>query len=100
MKLADPQKFWSRVDKDGDMSSSRSSSTRPLIGAPLCRYGAHEPVEKGTDRIYWEDLSEECLEYVGSLPDFMLLRLELECPKRLDQTAKEAVTTGCQEGST
>ncbi len=71
----------------------------PLIGAPLCRYGAHEPVEKGTDRIYWQDLSEECLEYVGSLPDFMLLRLELECPKRLDQTAKEAVTTGCQEGS-
>lgn len=53
----------------------------PLIGAPLCRK-AHDSVEAGSDRIWWEDLSDECLEYVSSLPDFMLLRLELECPKR------------------
>lgn len=54
----------------------------PLIGAPLCRK-AHDAIEAGSDRIYWEDLSEECLEYVSCLPDFMLLRLERECPKRL-----------------
>lgn len=54
----------------------------PRIGAPLCRYGSHEPVEKGQARIYWEDLSEECIEYVGSLPDFMLIELERQCPKR------------------
>jgi len=53
----------------------------PLIGAPLCRK-AHDAVEAGSDHIYWEDLSEECLEYVSGLPDFMLLRLERECPKR------------------
>jgi hypothetical protein len=53
----------------------------PLIGAPLCRK-AHDAIEAGSDHIYWEDLSEECLEYVSGLPDFMLLRLERECPKR------------------
>jgi hypothetical protein len=54
----------------------------PKIGAPLCRYGAHEPIERKQTRIYWEDLSEECIEYVGSLPDFMLIELERQCPKR------------------
>lgn len=53
----------------------------PKIGAPLCRK-AHDRIESGADRIYFEDLSDECLEYVGSLPDFMLMRLELKCPKR------------------
>lgn len=53
----------------------------PKIGAPLCRK-AHDQITLGADRIYFEDLSEECLEYVGSLPDFMLMRLELEAPKR------------------
>ncbi len=53
----------------------------PLIGAPLCR-GAHDAIERGSERIYWEDLTEEALEYVSGLPDFMLLRLEGECPKR------------------
>jgi hypothetical protein len=56
----------------------------PAIGAPLCRYGAHESVEKKLDRIYWEDLSEECIEYVGTLPDFVLIELERQCPKRPD----------------
>jgi hypothetical protein len=53
----------------------------PKIGAPLCRK-AHDRIEAGFDRIYWEDLTEECVEYVFSLPDFMALRLEEECPKR------------------
>jgi hypothetical protein len=57
----------------------------PLIGAPLCRK-AHDAVEAGSDRIYWQDLTDECLEYVGSLPDFMLLRLERECLKRPEQS--------------
>lgn len=53
----------------------------PLIGAPLCR-AAHEAVERGGDRIYWEELSEECIRFVAGLPEFMTLRLEEECPKR------------------
>jgi hypothetical protein len=53
----------------------------PLIGAPICRK-AHEAVESGNDKIYWQDLTEECLEYVGSLPESVLVRLEIECPKR------------------
>lgn len=57
----------------------------PHIGAPLCRYDAHESVELGNDRIYWEDLSPECLELVSSLPDFVLIELERKCPKRQQQ---------------
>jgi hypothetical protein len=53
----------------------------PKIGAPLCRK-AHDRIESGADRIYWSDLTDECIEYVGSLPDFVLLRLEEESPKR------------------
>lgn len=53
----------------------------PLIGAPLCRK-AHDSIERGFDRIYWQDLSDECIEYVSSLPDFMLIELERKCPKR------------------
>jgi hypothetical protein len=53
----------------------------PKIGAPLCRK-AHDAIEAKADRIYWEDLSDECLEYVGSLPDFCLIELERLCPKR------------------
>jgi hypothetical protein len=55
----------------------------PAIGAPLCRYAAHESVEKKLERIYWEDLSDRCIEYVGSLPDFCLIELERQCPKRI-----------------
>jgi hypothetical protein len=53
----------------------------PKIGAPLCRK-AHDAIESGRDRICWEDLSDDCIEYVSSLPDFVLMRLELESPKR------------------
>lgn len=53
----------------------------PLIGAPLCR-AAHDAVERGAERIYFEELSAECVEFVGSLPDFVLLRLEDDCPHR------------------
>ena len=55
----------------------------PLIGAPLCR-AAHDAVERGTDRIYWDELSPECIQFASppSLPEFMALRLEKECPKR------------------
>jgi len=60
----------------------------PLIGAPLCRK-AHDAIESGADRIYWEDLSPECLEYVGSLPEAVQMRLELECPKRPTQRQTE-----------
>jgi hypothetical protein len=58
----------------------------PLIGAPLCRK-AHDAITAKTDRIYWEDLTPECIEYVGSLPDFLLLRLEEECAKRAKRAA-------------
>lgn len=64
----------------------------PKIGAPLCRK-AHDRIEAGSDRIYWEDLSEECIEYVGSLPDFVLIRLERECPKRPVATAAASPET-------
>lgn len=57
----------------------------PLIGAPLCRK-AHDAITSKSDRIYWQDLTDECLEYVGSLPDFMLLRLERECLKRPERS--------------
>lgn len=53
----------------------------PQIGAPLCRR-AHEQVTRKMDYVYFDELSEECLELVASLPDFMLLRLEIESPKR------------------
>jgi hypothetical protein len=52
----------------------------PLLGAPLCRRG-HEEIEARTEFIYWDELEPELIEYVGSLPDFVLMRLELECPK-------------------
>lgn len=52
----------------------------PKIGAPLCRK-AHDRIESGADQIYWEDLTDDCIEYVFSLPDFVALRLEEECPK-------------------
>jgi hypothetical protein len=54
----------------------------PRIGAPLCRYGAHDPVTHRTAFVYREDLSHECLDFVTSLPSFVLLRLEEECPRR------------------
>lgn len=57
----------------------------PLIGASLCRK-AHDAIEAKQDRIYWEDLTPECIEYVGSLPDFVLIELERQCPKRPDPT--------------
>lgn len=53
----------------------------PLIGAPLCRR-AHNEIEARNEFIYWDELSDECLEYVSTLPDFFMLRLELESPKR------------------
>ena len=53
----------------------------PLIGASLCRQG-HDEIEGRRTFIYWDELTEECLEWVGSQPDFMLLRLEEMCPKR------------------
>lgn len=61
----------------------------PKIGAPICRK-AHDRIEAGFDRIYWQDLTDEAIEYVGSLPDFMLLRLEEECPKRPADSTKAA----------
>jgi hypothetical protein len=53
----------------------------PLIGAPLCRK-AHDAIEAKQDRIYFEDLTPECIEYIGTLPDFVLIELERQCPKR------------------
>jgi hypothetical protein len=65
----------------------------PLIGAPLCRK-AHDAIEAKNDRIYWQDLSPECIEYVGTLPDFVLIELERQCPKRVTEQTKELVTDG------
>lgn len=62
----------------------------PKLGAPICRK-AHEAIESGKDRIYFEDLSDACLEYVSTLPDFVLIRLENECPKREPVTHREEV---------
>lgn len=77
----------------------------PHIGAPLCRV-AHEQVTRRSEYVYWHELSEECLELVGSLPDFMLLRLEAESPKRklpsspdLPTNNGEAALTGSQKAS-
>jgi hypothetical protein len=57
----------------------------PKIGAPLCRK-AHDRIESGADRIYWDDLTDECIDHVFSLPDFVALRLEEDCPKRDPET--------------
>jgi hypothetical protein len=53
----------------------------PHIGAPLCRR-AHELVTVKAEYVYWDELSPECLDFVSSLPDFVLMRLEKESPKR------------------
>lgn len=53
----------------------------PLIGAPLCR-SAHNAVEARADFIYRDELSPECLRFVASLPSFVLIRLEEQCPSR------------------
>lgn len=66
------------------------------IGSPLCRYNAHDSVTRKATRIYWDELTEECVEfcrevdqrYLGQLTpagirrQSMLVRLERECPKR------------------
>lgn len=68
----------------------------PRIGAPLCRYAAHDPITRKVARIYWDELTEECIEFcrevdgrylnlktpAGIRRQSMLIRLEQECPKR------------------
>jgi hypothetical protein len=61
----------------------------PKLGAPLCRK-AHDAIEAGNERIYWEDLTDEAIEYAGSVHDSVLMRLENECPKRSATTAEAA----------
>lgn len=62
----------------------------PILGAPLCRYGAHEPVTRRMARIYFDeldqDLIDECqrIDERYALPSrpSLLARLEIECPNR------------------
>lgn len=68
----------------------------PRIGSPLCRYGAHDPITRKATRIYWDELTDECIELcrevdqkyldrptsAGIRRQSMLARLEHECPKR------------------
>jgi hypothetical protein len=62
----------------------------PILGAPLCRYGAHEPVTRRMACIYFDELDEdliaECrrIDERYALPSrpSLLARLEIECPKR------------------
>jgi hypothetical protein len=76
-----PKQFIRRRLSDWPEDELLAVLFNPLIGAPLCR-AAHEAVEARTDFIHWDELNPECITYVSSLPDFMLLRLEEECPKR------------------
>jgi hypothetical protein len=61
-----------------------------IIGCPLCRYGAHEPVTRKTARIYFDELDPDLIDFcirideryaLPSRPS-ILARLEIECPKR------------------
>lgn len=68
----------------------------PRIGSPLCRYTAHDAITRKATHIYWDELTEDCIEfcrevdarYLGQLTpagirrQSMLVRLEQECPKR------------------
>jgi hypothetical protein len=87
-----PQRFTRRMFQ-GVLSEADFVAIlhNPLIGAPLCRK-AHDLIEAKRDRIYFEDLTPECIEYVGALPDFVLIELERQCPKRPEPSNQEAAT--------
>lgn len=77
----------------------------PVIGAPACRGGFHAALEARTDFIYWAELDRECIEFCERIdakyadhipkPPSMLLRLELESPKR--PTYHQTAAVGGQE---
>lgn len=62
----------------------------PLLGAPLCRHGAHDPVTRRTAYIYFEELDPDLIDmcerldrrYAADWRPSLLARLEIECPKR------------------
>lgn len=51
----------------------------PVIGAPLCAH-AHHLVEMRREHIYWDELTQACVEFCVSIG--MEGRLLLACPKR------------------
>jgi hypothetical protein len=67
----------------------------PLIGSPLCR-AAHDPVTAKTQRIYFDELTQECIEFceevdrrylevltpAGVRRSSMVEELRRECPVR------------------
>ena len=61
-----------------------------IIGCPLCRYGAHEPVTRKTARIYFDELDDDLIDFCRRVDEryaedwrpSMLARLEVECPRR------------------
>lgn len=71
----------------------------PLIGAPACRYGFHEALEKRKDTIAWHELDDEAKEFYRRIDEkypgrpSMLERLKLESPVQLQEAAD--VAEGC-----
>jgi hypothetical protein len=56
----------------------------PILGVPLCRL-AHEAVERSIERIYWDELDPDCIDFCAK--HGLLPRLELESPKRRESAA-------------
>jgi len=66
----------------------------PAIGCPLCRR-AHDLVEAGIERIWWEELTPECIELATSVG--MEGRLRLACPERPRSERRRMLGRGCPE---
>jgi hypothetical protein len=62
----------------------------PIIGSPLCRDRAHEAVGRRMDRIYFDELEDDLIDFCIRVDERYALpsrpslraRLEIECPKR------------------